>query len=84
MPGDRLPRKSYNRLLHMQELGKCNWAHLVKELLCVNGFGLVWLQQGVGSVKILIRTFRQRLEDSFPHNWHSELENSSRLEVYPS
>ena len=48
LPDERLPKKAYNMLLYLQDLGRKTWAYHVKELLCRNGFGDVWLQQNVG------------------------------------
>ena len=48
LPDERLPKKAYNMLLYLQNLGKKTWAYHVKELLCRNGFRHVWLQQNVG------------------------------------
>ena len=84
MSDDRLPRKTYNMLLHVQENGVQNWAFSIKELLCRNGFGLAWLQQGVGCVKSFLHEFSQRLKDCYIQEWHASISSSERTELYSS
>ena len=58
LPDERLPKKAYNMLLYLQDLGKKTWAYHIKELLCRNGFGDVWLQQNVGHLNRFVSVFR--------------------------
>jgi len=81
---DRLPRKVYNMMYHFQEQGRKTWAFHIKELLCTNGFGVVWIQQGVGDVQAFLRLFRQRMIDQYKQNWHSDIQTSERFSVYSS
>ena len=37
-------------LVLLQENGKKTWTFHVMQLVCINGFGEVWSQQGVGDV----------------------------------
>ena len=48
LPEERLTKKAYNMLIHLQENGKKTWTFHVMQLICTNGFGEVWFQQGVG------------------------------------
>ena len=84
MPLDRLPRQAYDMLLGLDEKGKQCWASKVRNMLCSSGFGLVWLQQGVGDVKMFISVFRQRLCDMFIQEWSSTIENRDRYIQYRS
>ena len=81
---ERLPRKAYNMLNHLQELGKKTWAYHIRQLLCTNGFGEVWLQQNVGDTNNFLSVFRQRLSDQFQQDWHSNIESKERFELYAS
>jgi hypothetical protein len=61
---------------------KTNWTYLVKTLLDNLGFSDVWLNQGVGDVNVFLYYVKARLGDTFIHNWHSRLEQSSRSRLY--
>ena len=59
-----------------------SWARNVKVLLCSNGFGEAWYNQGVSNVDIFMNLFRQRILDTFKQEWHNRLEASSRASFY--
>jgi hypothetical protein len=81
---DRLPRKAYDMLLQMEGAGKKSWAFHVRELLYRNGFGYVWMQQGVGHVKMFLSVFKQRLIDQYQQDWSTVITDSERFEFYAS
>ena len=54
----------------------------IKKLMCVYGFRHVWLNQGVGDNSLFIETFKQRLIDTSSQDWHSDVLNSRKLELY--
>jgi hypothetical protein len=82
MKENRLPRKSYLMLCNLDAKGKCNWVTKVRECLFVNGFGLVWMNQGVGSINAFIRVFKQRLIDCQWQNVRAHINESERFEKY--
>jgi hypothetical protein len=84
MPERRLPKMCYNMLLNLERLGKKSWAYYVRQLLCVNGFGDVWQQQGVGNENMFIAIFKQRLIDQSGQNWHATVTTNERYELYAS
>ena len=47
-PEERLTKKAYNMLVHLQKNGKKTWTFHVMQLSCTNGFGEVWFQQEAG------------------------------------
>ena len=51
-------------------------------MLCMTGFGMVWLQQGVGCVKSFLKTFKQRLIDMFIQEWSGTIRDRERYENY--
>ena len=55
---------------------KVNWAYLVRDLVSGMGFDEVWLNQGVGDVKLFTSLFKQTLTDNFIQNWQERLNNS--------
>ena len=82
LPDERLPKKAYNMLLYLQDLGKKTWAYHVKELLCRNSFGDVWLQQNVGHLNRFVSVFKQRLLDQFQQDWSASITSKERFEFY--
>ena len=57
----------YKMMLRDLEINarKINWASLVRNLLSNLGFFAVWLNQGVGDVKLFLTMLRQRIKDQF-------------------
>ena len=82
MPEERIPRKAYNMLLLLDNLGYKTWATEVRLLLNSHGFGYVWLSQFVYDHDSFINIFKQRLIDMFTQNWICTLEGSSRYTLY--
>ena len=80
----RLPHKAYKMLLDLDAKGKQNWVSKVRVCLCQNGFGDVWLSQGVGNVKEFIVRFRQRLIDCRWQLWEDHINTSQRFDFYKS
>jgi hypothetical protein len=52
MPESRYPKACYQMLCTLDEAGKHTWATSVKQILNKYGFGIVWLQQGVGDCEL--------------------------------
>ena len=50
--------------------------HSYQRTLIKYGFGIVWMQQGVGN------EFVERVSDCFRQDWYREIHNSSKLSVY--
>ena len=65
MHEDRLPRKAYNMLLHMDNNGHKTWASEIRYLLFSYGFGFVWLSQTVGNSVDFLSVFKRRAIDIF-------------------
>ena len=82
MEEHRLPYKAYKMLFQLDSMGKRNWATKIKMKLYENGFGYVWLNQGVENVNGFISIFRQRLIDSRWQNWNSHIQDSKRFDLY--
>eukprot|EP00745_Piridium_sociabile_P044188 TRINITY_DN9210_c0_g1_i1.p1 TRINITY_DN9210_c0_g1~~TRINITY_DN9210_c0_g1_i1.p1 ORF type:complete len:408 (+),score=9.52 TRINITY_DN9210_c0_g1_i1:2081-3304(+) len=78
LPSSRLCKQAYEMLLNEQEKGKENWAYLVKQLLTIHGFGIVWMCQGVGCEYGFVSEFKDRLISSYKQDWHSEMENNEK------
>ena len=84
LPEERLTKKAYNMLIHLQENGKKTWTFHVMQLICTNGFGEVWFQQGVGDAGAFLICFRQRLVDQYTQGLATDIETKERFEFYSS
>ena len=82
MPESRYTKCCYAMVKRMDERGKKTWATCVKEMLYKYGFGIVWIEQGVGDESLFISQFVQRLKDCHNQDWYREIHNSSKLSVY--
>lgn len=82
MPDHRYVKCCYKKLKRLDENGKMTWATSVKELLFRYGFGVVWLEQGVGNESLFIAEFTERVSDCFRQDWYREIHDSSKLSVY--
>ena len=78
----RLAKKAYLMLLDLDKAGKKCWVSSIREILCQTGFGIVWLQQGVGEIKGFLSIFKQRLIDMFIQEWNGTIRASDRYEPY--
>ena len=78
----RLRNSLYRMLKGLDDVNRHTWASEIKQLLCVYGFRHVWLNQGVGDNSLFIETFKQRLMDTSSQDWHSDVLNSRKLELY--
>ena len=82
MDASRLPNKAYQMLQNMDSVGVHCWVSKIREILCLTGFNIVWLQQGVGDVKAFLRIFKQRLVDMFIQEWSGTIRDRDRYDVY--
>ena len=61
----------YQHLLHQPCMGE--WLSHVKNILCINGFGHVWINQGVDNQKQFLNTFETRCRDIYSQQCLSEI-----------
>jgi hypothetical protein len=69
-------------LKSLHDRGKTNWVTHIKNLLCLNGFGLVWMIGEVSNQKTFIAEFKLRLSSDFSFQWLTHIQNSPRFELY--
>ena len=84
MHSSRFPRQAYNMLERLHDNGTTTWVTNIKETLCTNGFGYVWLFKQVENVKFLCKSLKDRLHSNFIQNLNSKLEISSHFQSYNS
>ena len=58
------------------------WASLVRDTLNNCGLGNFWHSQNVGSEKIFLSLFKQRIYDIYLQNWISEVRSTSSGRLY--
>ena len=69
-------------LKNLDDVGKQTWASEIKGLLYRNGFGHVWVNQGVGDVEQFLALYTQRLVDISIQEWHSNITENRKLDPY--
>ena len=82
MTEDRIPKKAYAMLVSLDEKGKTTWATYVRKCLFRYGFGIVWMEQGVGSTRIFLRVCKERMIDCAWQNWNERVYDSERYCKY--
>ena len=61
---------------------KRGWVTNLKKLLFSNGFGLVWITQGVGDEELFMKSVVLRLSNIAKQTWNSEIDSSPKLSTY--
>jgi hypothetical protein len=82
MDQNRLPHQAYKMLLELDFKGKKCWVSNVRDILCETGFGIVWLQQSIGDIKMFLNVFKQRLVDMFIQSWSGVIRDRDRYTEY--
>ena len=81
MEDNRIPKQAYLR--ERREVNKQDgWAANIKQLLEINGCAYVWLNQGTMYVNSFVKKFKQCLIDQHWQNWHANLQDSDRCDIY--
>ena len=80
----RLCHQAYTMLVNSHEKGRLNWVTEVRNLLCKNGFGIVWTMQTVGCEKTFLSELKQRLKDCYLQEWRVSLRENEDYALYNS
>ena len=54
----------------------------LKKFLFSDGFGFVWITQGVGDEELFIKSVALRLTDIAKQTWNNEMDSSPKLSTY--
>ena len=82
MDPHRFPAQCFQMLRNQSEnCDRINWARMIKNMLFRYGFGEVWVY-GPGHTGLFLAAFRQRLEDCAVQDWHSEIQDSTRIDIH--
>lgn len=81
----RLPKQAYVQDKNVNlENNKHSWSSAVKRCLDMYGFSEVWMNDGVGDVKLFLKIFKVRMIDCYKQNWSAKLFDSDRFQTYRS
>ena len=83
-PDTHLSKQAYLMLLDHCNKGKDNWTTKIKNVLCENGFGVVWMNGGVENENYVLSEIKERLTDIFLQNWNSKMTNNEHWQLYHS
>jgi hypothetical protein len=78
MKPTRYPRASYTLLYELYQGAE----HIVKHILYLHGFGIVWLCQDVGCPVTFVNQYKQRMCDHYVQKWCHEKGASPKLTYY--
>ena len=73
---------SYQTQIHLDKTYTKGWVTDLKRLLFSNGFGHVWISDGVGDENKLLHEFSLRLADTAKQNWKSDTDANAKLSTY--
>ena len=79
---NRIVNQSYKCLLNLNLKGKNNWVTSVQNVLCSNGYGVVWLFGEVGHTVSFFTKLKQTLIDSFNQGWNSDMSSNANCSFY--
>ena len=72
-PMNRIVRQAYECLFTLASKGNNNWVSAIRDLLCFNGFGIVWLTGEIGNKHLFFKQFKQTLIDNFYQDWNARM-----------
>ena len=81
-PMNRFVRQSYECLFKLSTKGDQNWVSSVRDLLCSNGYGYVWLTGEVGNKTLFFARLKQTLIDNFIQNWNYNMNSDINCNFY--
>ena len=84
MSTDRFPRQAYDMLERYSNNGHTNWVTHIKNILCENGYGYVWLFKHVGSIQHFCQRLKYTLCANFIQSLNTKIEESDKLQFYNS
>ena len=82
MPNNRYPRKCYNMLFQLDEVGRKTWVTCIRVLLYLNGFSSAWEAQSVGDTRIFTSILNQRLRERAQNAWYTSVLDNNKLNIY--
>ena len=77
-----LLQTSYKMQTDFDAIYRRDWVTNLKKLLLSNGFGLVWITQGVGDEELFMKSVVLRLTDIAKQICNSEIDSSPKLSTY--
>ena len=81
-PQSRFVKQSYTCLLGMCDKGQANWVSMIRDTLCKNGYGIVWITGQVGNKELFFKQFKQTLIDNFVQGWNEKMLKDSNCKWF--
>ena len=78
----RIVKQAYECLFNLTTKGNCNWVSSIRDLLCSNGYGIVWITGEVGNTQCFLRAFKQTLIDNYFQNWNTRMLSDEHCSWY--
>ena len=69
-------------LIIQHNQGRINWVSKVQQILNQNGFGIVWLCQGVGYEERSAGELKDRIMSCYIQNWHSDIGGNEKYKWF--
>ena len=82
---NEISKQMYNLMynLHQNDTYQSDWLNCVRNILEVNGFGYIWVGQGLNSNAIYIKELlKHMMQAQFVQEWHSEMDLSRKCTLY--
>ena len=80
----RICKQAYIALERQDNEGKSNWVSKIKNILTVNGFGVIWFSKTVGNEAIFLNRLKQRLIDCQIQGMEEKINSSTHFNAYSS
>ena len=84
LPQSRICKQAYMMMLKLSEKGEKNWVTSIRDMLIINGFGIVWMFKEVGCEISFLRMLKERLQDCYRQGWNSKINSSEHFTFYHS
>ena len=82
MPDNSLLNTIYKMQVNFDKTYRKGWVTDLKQILFSNGFGHVWISQGVGNEELFLKAMVLRMTDIAKQTWSNEISTSSKLPTY--
>ena len=82
---NKISKQMYNLMynLHQNDTYQSDWLNCVRNILEVNGFGYIWVGQGLNSNAIYIKELlKHTMQAQFVQEWHSAMDLSRKCTLY--
>ena len=83
-PNSHLSKQAYQMQLNHCLRGRDNWVSKLKNVLCGNGFGFLWMNQSLENEIFVLTEIKKRLTNIFLQTWNCKLSYNQHHQLYYS